>query len=76
MDNTIFTIDTVCGNQIYQQTELSQKSKKSVWRGFRQLVETIGGYALETLRYNNDPKPVFSNGGTRVVFRPGRIDLV
>ena len=76
MDNTICAIDTVYGDQIRQQAEVNRKSKKSVWDGFRQLVRTIGEYALEVLRYNNDPEPVFSNGGTRVLIRPGRIDLV
>ena len=40
------------------------------------LVGTIGDYAVEVYRYSNDPEPVFSNGGTRVLIRPDRIDLV
>jgi hypothetical protein len=76
MDNTIYTIDMVCDEQICQQAKVNQKRKKSVWNGFRQLVGTIGENALEVLRTNNDPEPVFSNGGARVIIRPDRIDLV
>jgi len=75
MDNTICTIDTVCGDQIIQKTKVNQKSKKSAWNDFRKLVVTIGECALEVFRYNNDPEPVISNGGTRVLIRPDRIDL-
>lgn len=78
MDNHVClcTIDTVCGDQIYRQTIVNQKSKKSVWDGFRQLVGAIGEFSLEVLRSKNAPEPVFSNGGTRVLIRPDRIDLI
>ena len=66
----------ICTNQIYEQTKANQKSEKSVWGGLRWLVGTIGDYAVEVYRYSNDPEPVFSNGGTRVLIRPDRIDLV
>ena len=75
MTKYIGTIDTV-SDQIYGQTKANQKSVKSVWDGLRRLAGTIGNYADEVYRYSNDPEPVFSNGGTRVLIRPDRIDLV
>lgn len=70
------TTDTICTDQIYRQTKVNQKSKESVWVGLRRLAGTIGDYAIEVYRYSNDPEPVFSNGGPRVLIRPDRIDLV
>ena len=70
------TIDTVCGDQIFPQTKANQQSEKSIWDGFQELVETISEFALEVLRSNNAPEPVFSNGGTRVLIRTDRIDLI
>lgn len=72
----ICTSDTICTDQIYRQAKANQKSEKSVWDGLRRLVGTIGDYAVEVYRYSNDPEAVFSNGGTRVLIRPDRIDLV
>ena len=72
----ICTSNTICTEQIYGHTKTNQKSEKSVWNGLRQLTATIGEYAVEVYRYNNHPAPVFSNGGTRVLIRPDRIDLV
>jgi hypothetical protein len=72
----ICTSDTICTDQIYRQAKANQKIEKSVWDGLRRLVGTIGDYAVEVYRYSNDPEPVFSNGGTRVLIRPDRIDLV
>lgn len=46
------------------------------WNNLRRLVETLGAEVLEIYRWNNDPQPQFSNGGTRVLIRPDRIDLV
>jgi hypothetical protein len=68
--------DTICTDQIYRQAKANQKSEKSVWDGLRRLIGTIGDYAVEVYRYSNDPEPVFSNGGTRVLIRLDRIDLV
>jgi len=75
MDTTvcICTLDTVCENQ---QTKVNQTRKTPVWNGFRQLVGAIGEFALEVLRSNNSPEPVFSSGGTRLLIRPDRIDLI
>ena len=72
----IRTSDTISTDQVCQQTKANQKSETSVWDGLRQLAGTIGDYAVEAYRYNNDPDPVFSNGGTRVLIRPDRIDLI
>jgi hypothetical protein len=60
----------------YEPAKTCQKSEKSVWDGLRRLAATIGDYAVDVYRYSNDPEPVFSNGGTRVLIRPDRIDLV
>ena len=70
------TTDMICTDQICRQTKANQKSEKSVWDGLKRLAGTIGNYAVEVYRYSNDPDPVFSNGGTRVLIRPDRIDLV
>ena len=72
----ICTTEMTCTDQIYRPTKANQKSKKSVWDGLRGLAGTIGDYAVEIYCYSNDPQPVFSNGGTRVLIRPDRIDLV
>lgn len=76
MTKSICTTDPFCTHQIYRQAKAHQESEKSVWTGLRRLVATIGDYAVEIYRYSNDPEPVFSNGGTRVLIRPDRIDLV
>ena len=73
---SICKTDTFCTDQIYRQTNANQESEKSVWVSLRRLAATIGDYAVEVYRYSNDPEPVFSNGGTRVLIRPDRIDLV
>lgn len=73
---SICTTDTFCTDQIYSQTNANQESEKSVWAGLRRLAATISDYAVEVYRYSNDSEPVFSNGGTRVLIRPDRIDLV
>ncbi|MFN8453947.1 MAG: hypothetical protein U0401_04615 [Anaerolineae bacterium] len=73
---SIRATDTFCADQIYRQTNANQESEKSVWAGLRRLAGTIGDYAVEIYRYSSDPEPVFSNGGTRVLIRPDRIDLV
>ena len=70
------TAKMTCTAKIDRQTKADQKSEKSVWDGLKRLAETIADYAVEVYRYNNSPEPVFSNGGTRVIIRPGRIDLV
>ena len=78
MDNMICTctVETVCGDQIFPQTIVKQKSEKPVWDGFRQLVGVVCEFALEVLRSKNALEPVFSNGGTRMLIRPDRIDLI
>ena len=76
MDNNICTINLVCSDQIYWQTRANQKSEKSIWVVMRRLAGTIRDDTAEIFRYSNDPQPVFSNGGTRVLIRPDRIDLV
>ena len=68
--------DTFGTDQIYGQTNANHESDKSVWAGLRRLATTIGDYAVELYHYNNDPEPVFSHGGTRVLIRPDRIDLL
>ncbi|MCL4301223.1 MAG: hypothetical protein KJ077_36160 [Anaerolineae bacterium] len=73
---SIRTTDTYCPDQIYRQAKANQESEKSVWAGLRRLAGTIGGYVVKIYRYSNDPEPVFSMGGTRVLIRPDRIDLV
>jgi hypothetical protein len=73
---SICTTDKFCPDQIYEQTNTNQKSENSVWVGLKRLAGTIGDYVIEFYRYSNDPEPVFSNGGTRVLVRPDRIDLV
>jgi hypothetical protein len=70
------TTKSICTDEIYRQTNAHQESEKSVWAGLRRLAGTIGDYVVEIYRYSNDPDPVFSNGGTRVLIRPDRIDLV
>ena len=70
------TTGTICSDQIYRPAKADQKSKESVWHGLKRLAGTIGDYAVEVYRYSNDPEPIFSNGGPRVLIRPGRIDLV
>ncbi|MCG3208714.1 MAG: hypothetical protein FOGNACKC_02326 [Anaerolineae bacterium] len=68
--------DTLGTDQIYVQINANQKGETTVWNGLKWLAETIGAYAVEVYRYSNNPDPVFSNGGTRVLIRPDRIDLV
>lgn len=70
------TTKSICTDQVYRQINANQESEKSVWAGLRRLAAAIGDYAIEIYRYSNDPEPVFSNGGTRVLIRPDRIDLV
>jgi hypothetical protein len=76
MTKYIYTNDSICADQINNQTIANQKNENVTWNRIKQLAGTISNYAIEVYRYNNDPKPVFSNGGTRVLFRPGRIDLI
>ena len=78
MDSSICTrtMNMFTGDQTCQKSIVNQKSKKSVWDGYWQLLGTISEFALETLRYGNDPEPLFSNGGTRVLIRLDRIDLI
>ncbi|NJN94274.1 MAG: hypothetical protein HC875_09380 [Anaerolineales bacterium] len=73
---SICSTDTFCTDQIYEQTNAHQKSENSVWAGLKRLAGTIGDYAVGFYRFSNDPEPVFSHGGTRVLIRPDRIDLV
>lgn len=76
MTKSICTTDTLCTDQIYEQINANQESGSSVWAGLRRLARTIGDYVVEFYRYRNDPEPIFSNGGTRVLIRPDRVDLV
>lgn len=71
-----YIAETGCTGQNYRHTKTNQTNEKSVWGGFKRLAATIGEYAVEVYRYNNNPEPIFSNGGTRVLIRPDRIDLV
>jgi hypothetical protein len=66
----------VCADQTCRQAKVSPKSEISIWNGLKQFLETIGGHVVEVYSYNNDTQPKFSNGGTRVLIRPDRIDLV
>lgn len=68
--------DMVCTGQIYRPTKTNQKSKISIQDGLKRLAITIGDYAIELYRYSHNLEPVFSYGGTRVLIRPDRIDLV
>ncbi len=72
----ICTSDTICADQIYRQPKANQQSEKSVWAGLKRLAATIGEYAVEVYRDDNNPEPVLANGGSRVLIRPDRIDLV
>ncbi|MBN1313764.1 MAG: hypothetical protein JXB30_20335 [Anaerolineae bacterium] len=72
----ICTRDTICTEQFYRQPRANQNNEESIWTGLTRLTGTIGYYATEIYHNSNDPEPVFSNGGTRVLIRPGRIDLV
>jgi hypothetical protein len=75
MTEYICTNDMICTDQIYRQTKVSPKSEKSIWSDLRQLLGAIGDYAVEVYRCNDDIQTNFSNGGTRVIIRPDRIDL-
>ena len=75
MTEYIYTSDMVCIVQTCRQVKVSPKSEKSILGGLRQLLESIGDHAVEVYRTNNEPQPKFSNGGTRVIIRPDRIDL-
>lgn len=72
----ICTTNTTCSGQIYRPTQAGRNSEKSGWAGLRRLAATIGVEAVEIFCYSNNPVPVFTNGGTRVLIRPDRIDLV
>jgi hypothetical protein len=67
---------TVCGDPICQQIVEKEQNTKPLWEGFLQSLRTFGEVALEILCDNNDPEANFSNGGTRVLIRPDRIDLI
>jgi len=70
------TGDTICAEQVCQPPRANQNSEESVLAGLTWLAGAIGDYAIEVCRYSNDPEPIFSNGGVRVLIRSGRIDLV
>lgn len=76
MTEYICTSDGVCIDQTCGQVKGDPQSGRSIWGDLRQLLEDFGGYIVEVFRANHDPLPKFSNGGTRVVIRPDRIDLV
>ena len=75
MTECICASDMVCIDQTCRQVKASPKSEKSILGNLKQLLGAIGDYAVETYRINIDPQPKFSNGGTRVIVRPDRIDL-
>lgn len=70
MTEYICTCDAVYVEQKRPQT------KNTLWNNLWRLIGTLGAEALEIYRWNNDAQPKFSNGGTRVIIRPGRIDVV
>ena len=76
MTKCMCTSEMVCTDQMYRQTRINPKNQKSIWVGLRRLARTIGDYTVEVYRYSNDMAPIFSNGGTRVLIRPDRIDLI
>lgn len=76
MTKCICTVDTSCTAQLYEPPNVNDSGKNSIRDRLMRLAAAIGEYAVEVYRYNNDPEPVFSNGATRIVIRPGRIDLV
>jgi hypothetical protein len=45
----------------------NQKSEKSIWNDLKRVAETIGEFAVEVLRYSNDPEPILSNGRAHVL---------
>lgn len=75
MIESIYPTETIGPAQILQPTRGVSKPGKSIRDKVKQLAETLGSFAVEIYRHNNNPEPIFSNGGTRVVFRPDRIDL-
>jgi hypothetical protein len=76
MTEYICTNDMICTDQICRQTKVIHKSEKFIWDDLKRLTGIIGDYVVEVYRCNDDTQANFSNGGTRMIIRPDRIDLV
>ncbi len=76
MTEYICTCDAICIEQKRQHVTKNPKSAVSAWNGLRWTVGAIGNFVLESYRFNHETQPQFSNGGTRVLIRPDRIELV
>jgi hypothetical protein len=75
MTECICASDAICFEQKREQVAANPKSVAAIWNGLQWLAETVGNSIVEVYRCNNDAQPKFSNGGTRVLIRPDRIDL-
>lgn len=60
---------------VYVEQKRAQPTT-TLWNDLWRLIGTLGAEALEIYRWNTEAQPKFSNGGTRVLIRPDRIDLV
>lgn len=67
--------NSVWANQIDRRTPSSQKNNPLLRHSLSRLLTTVGEQALAVYRYRHEAEPRFTNGGVRVIFRPGRIDL-
>jgi hypothetical protein len=76
MTECICASSAICFEQQPEQGIANPKSEGSTWKGLWRLAETVGSYVVEVYRWNNNAQPKFSNGGTRVLIRPDRIELV
>lgn len=76
MTEYVCTCDAMCVESKRERVAANPKDKTVIWNALWQLIETIGAFAVEIYCWNYDAQPHFSNGGTRVLIRPDRIDLV
>jgi hypothetical protein len=76
MMSEVCTDEMICAAQYCEYVEVRPVRKTPAWKQMSWLALAIGKYAIEVIRCNNAPEADFSSGGTRVVFRPGRIDIV
>jgi len=71
MTEYICTCDAMCVEQ-----KREPQSATNLWGEMRRLAGSISGFVVEVYRGVHETPPTFSNGGTRVLIRPDRIDLV
>ncbi|MCX7756446.1 MAG: hypothetical protein N2117_14560 [Anaerolineales bacterium] len=76
MTEYICACDAICAERQRGQVAVSLQNPAAIWSNLWRLIEIIGSEAIEIYRWNNDVQPKFSNGGTRFLIRPDRIDLV